>query len=234
MRILALPLRLFAVLAVLGAALDPAPGQVPVAASPAGINTAFVKLFGGVKAFTAKTEARVFDAQQKEAVLMRMDWAVRDGQVRLEINLEDVSGRDFPAGSATTLKQAGMSRIISVFRPEKKATFMIYPGVQSYQVVPLEPAEAAASEKDLKLEKKELGRETLDGHACVKNQVVVKRGQERVLTAVTWNAADLREFPVQIELKEKQNTVRLRFSRIQFAPPAAAQFEVPAGYGLLK
>ena len=26
-----------------------------------------------------------------------------------------------------------MDRVVSVFRPDKKATYMIYPGVQSYQ-----------------------------------------------------------------------------------------------------
>ena len=37
----------------------------------------------------------------------------------------------------------------------------------------------------------------------MKNKVVVKNDKGPVLEAVTWNAADLKDFPLQIEMKEK-------------------------------
>ena len=49
----------------------------------------------------------------------------------------------------------------------------------------------------------------------MKNKVVVKNDQGPVLEAVTWNAADLKDFPLQIEMKEKGNTVRMRFTQVQ-------------------
>ena len=58
-----------------------------------------------------------------------------------------------------------MDRIISVFRPDKKITYILYPGVQSYQSLPLAKGEAEALEKGLTLEKIALGKDTLDGHA---------------------------------------------------------------------
>ena len=231
---LALQPRLLAVLFLALSAGSPAFSQVPTAGSPTGINAAFVKLFSGVSAFTAKVEARAFDSTQKETVRMLMDWTVLDGKVRLDIDLEQMTNKDLPAATVASLKQAGMARITSVFRPDKKATYVIYPGVQAYQTIPLAEGELKALERGLKLEKTAVGKETVDGHACVKNKAIIKSGQERVLEAVTWNAADLKEFPVQIEMKEKQSTVRLRFSRIQFVKPAATQFEVPAKYGLMK
>lgn len=165
---------------------------------------------------------------------MPMDWASLEGKVRLEINLEQMTNKDLPAGTVASLKQLGMTRIISVFRPDKKTTYVIYPGIQSYQNMPLSPSEAAVSEKALKLEKSALGRETIDGHACVKNKVIVAGDKGSVLEAVTWNAADLKDFPIQIEMKEKKNNVRLRFSQVRFAKPDTKQFEVPANYGLMK
>jgi hypothetical protein len=68
----------------------------------------------------------------------------------------------------------------------------------------------------------------------VKNTVVVKDAKGPVLQAVTWNAADLKDFPLQIEMKEKVNTVRMRFTQLRFAKPDPKQFEVPAAYGLMK
>jgi len=208
--------------------------QVPVAGSGTGINVAFVKLFGPASAFTAKVETQVVDPYQQEVVRMPMDFAALDGKVRLEINLAQIQSKDFPAATLDKLKQAGLDRMVSVFRPDKKATYLIYPGVQSYQEVALTKGETEASEKGLKLEKTALGKETIDGQPCVKNKCIVRDGKATVFEAVTWNAAGLREFPLRIEMKEKANTVRMRFSQVRFVKPDAKQFELPANYGRMK
>jgi len=145
-----------------------------------------------------------------------------------------MQAKDLPASTVAKLKQAGMDRIISVFRPDKKATYVMYPGIQSYMSVPLANVAAEASEKSLKLEKSALGKETLDGHVCVKNKAVVKNDQWRVFEAVTWNAADLKDLPLQIEIKEKQGTVRMRFTQVRFVKPDAQQFDPPATYSQMK
>ena len=123
-----------------------------------------------------------------------------------------MQSKDFTASTLASLKQAGMDRMVSIFRPDKKATYVIYPGVQSYLIIPLAKGEAEALEKGLKLEKTALGKETIDGHPCVKNKVVVKNDKGPVLEAVTWNATDLKDFPLQIEMKEKDNTVLMHFT----------------------
>ncbi|HWU39050.1 MAG TPA: DUF4412 domain-containing protein, partial [Candidatus Acidoferrum sp.] len=107
-------------------------------------------------------------------------------------------------------------------------------GVQSYLSIPLVKGDGEASEKGLKLEKIALGKETLDGHACVKNKASIRNDKGSVLEAITWNAADLKDFPLQIEMKEKENTVRMHFTQVSLAKPDDRQFEVPAGYGLMK
>ena len=58
-----------------------------------------------------------------------------------------------------------------------------------------------------------MGNETIAGHACVKNKAVVKNGQAPVFEAVTWNAADLKDFPLQIEIRDKRSTVRMLFTQ---------------------
>ena len=208
--------------------------QVPSAGPPGGINTAFVKLFGSVGPFTAKVETLVLDPSQQEKVRMPMDFTAFEGKVRLEINLAQMQSKDLPAGTIARLKQAGMDRVISLFRPDKKTTYVLYPGTQSYLSMPLAKGEAEAFEKGLKLEKSALGRETIDGHACVKNKVVVKNNQGPVLQAVTWNAADLKDFPVQIQMKEGQDAVRMRFTQIRFVKADPEQFNLPPTYSLMK
>ena len=208
--------------------------QMPAASSGTGVNAAFVKLFGSVGAFTARVETRVLDQSQNQLVRMPMDFASLDGKVRLGIDLSQVQSKEFTPSTLASLKQAGMDRFVSVFRPDKKLTYLIYPGVQSYQELVQSKGETEAAEKGLKLEKSPLGKDTLDSHPCLKNKVVVKSTKGQVLEAVTWNATDLKDFPIQIEMKEKDNTVRMHFTDVRFVKPDAKQFEVPAAYGRMK
>ena len=127
-----------------------------------------------------------------------------------------------------------MDRVVSISRPDKQTTYVIYPGIQSYLNLPLAQGEVAALEQGLKLEKTVLGKETLDGHACVKNKVVIRNDKGSVLEALTWNAADLKDFPLQIEMNDKGNTVQMHFTQVSFAQPDPKQFELPANYGLMK
>jgi hypothetical protein len=234
MNVFGLTVRLLVALSLVGLGGSAAVAQAPSAGAPTSINTAFVKLFGTAGAFTAKVEAQVLDQSQKETVRMPMDFAFLDGKVRLEINVAQMQGKDLPASTIAGLKERGMDRVISVFRPDKKATYVMYPGIQSYANIPFTKGEAAVSETSLKLEKNALGNETIAGHACVKNKAVVKNGQAPVFEAVTWNAADLKDFPLQIEIKDKQSTVRMLFTQVRFTKPDAKQFDPPANYGPMK
>ena len=234
MKIFSTKARLSAVLLLVLLAGHAALAQVPLAGSGTGINVAFVKLFGTNSAFAAKVETQVIDPYRQEVVRMPMDFAALDGKVRLEINLAQIQSKDFSAATLDKLKQAGLDRLVSVFRPDKKATYVIYPGVQSYQEVALVKGEAEAFEKGLKLEKNALGKETIDGHPCVKNKVIISNGKAPVFEALTWNATDLKDFPLRIEMKEKVNTIRMSFSQVRFVKPDAKQFEIPAGYGRMK
>jgi len=234
MKTCSLPARLVAAVSIVLLAGTLAFAQVPTTGSPTGINSAFVKLFGAVTSFTAKVQTQVFDPSQKEVVRLPMDLAALDSKVRLEINLAQMQSAQFTPATLAQLKQAGMDRVVSVFRPDKKATYIIYPGVQSYMSIPLAKGEAEAMEKGLKLEKSSLGKESIDGHACVKNKVTVRGDKGPVLEAVTWNASDLKDFPLQIQLKEKDNKVLMHFSQVSLARPDAKQFDLPTSYGQMK
>ncbi len=227
-------LELWGIFSLLVLVTSAAVAQAPAGGAPTSINTAFVKLFGTAGAFTAKAEARVLDLAQVEKVRMPMEFALLEGKVRLEINLALMQGKDLPAGTIDKMKQSGMDRVISVFRPDKKITCVMYPGIQTYVNIPLAKGDAEVSEKSLTLEKTALGKETLDGHACVKNKAVVKNEQGPMFEAVTWNASDLKNFPLQIEIKDKQGTVRMFFSQVRFVRPDAKQFDPPATYSPMK
>jgi hypothetical protein len=208
--------------------------QMPTTGSGTGVNAAFVKLIGSVGPFTAKVETRVLDRSQNQLVRMPMDFTFLEGKVRLDMDLSKAESKDFTPAILAKLKQSGMDHFFSIFRPDKKVTYLVYPGVQSYQEMAQSPAETEAAEKGLKVEKTALGKDTLDGHACTKSKVIVKGSKGTLLNAVAWNATDLKDFPILVEMKEDDKTVRMHFTDLRFVKPEAKQFEVPAGYGRMQ
>ena len=92
----------------------------------------------------------------------------------------------------SAMNRAGIGKMSTIIRPDKKASYIVYPGVRNYSIVPMTKAESDAVGKDLSTTRTELGRETIDGHACVKHRVTVKNQQAVILEATTWNATDRR------------------------------------------
>ena len=204
--------------------------QLPGADSPAGVNAILTKLFGNITAFSAKADVRVVDKSQKETMNVVMNFALLENKVRVEIDMAQMKTKNLPAGAGESMKQMGMDRIVSIIRPDKKVMYIIYPGMQSYLNMPLPKEEVDALEKNPKIEKTALGKETIDKHLCVKNKVVITDDKGQKNEAIVWNATDLQDFPVQIQTLEKENTVVMRYRDVQFARPDAKQFDPPAGF----
>ena len=202
--------------------------QMPGAAGPSGMDLAMLKLFGDITNFTAKAQVKILDESQQEVISMPMDFAMRDSNVRMDMDLTQAKGNSMPPGAADTLKQMGMAQLSSITRRDKNLTYVAYPGPKMLLSMPL-PKEASTQDA-AKLEKTEQGKEDLDGHPCVKNKVVFNDDSGKNVEAFTWNATDLKDFPLQIQAKEKDNTSIIRFSDVKLTKPDAKQFEPPTGY----
>jgi hypothetical protein len=196
---------------------------------PGGANSAMIKLFGDNAAFTARADVQVAGTNRVIWLRMPSTFYLADTKLRVDVDLAQIQSRAVKPADVAHEKQLGTERITSVVRPDKKAIYIIYPGAQSYATMPLAAEDAQIASQ--KLEKKPLGRETIDGHACVKNFSTIKSPKGAVLLqAVTWNAADLKDFPVQIQTQENGNTTMMHFQQVTLAKPATAIFEPPAGY----
>jgi hypothetical protein len=204
--------------------------QLPGADSSAGVSAAMTKLFGNLTAFSAQSEVRVLGKDQKEIITTPMRFALLDKKIRVEVDTSQVKNKDMPAAALASMKQLGMDRVISVTRPDKRATYIIFPRVQSYVNVVLSKEDAEAFEKNPKIEKTALGKETIDSHPCVKNKVVITDAQGQKNEATVWYATDLKDFPVQVQTADKENTMVMHYRDIQLARPDAKLFAPPAGF----
>ena len=188
------------------------------------------RLFGEHKAFTAKSDVRVYDKTQNEKTSVAMTFICLDSKSRVEIDISQMKSKDMPPGAMAAVKQMGMDRLVTIVRPEKKARYLIFPGLQSYVNTPLTAEETAAFAKNPKIEKTALGKETLDGHACAKNKVITTDDKGTKTEFTVWNATDMKDFPIQIMTKEKDDTVIIRYKEIKLDKPDAKQFDVASNY----
>jgi Domain of unknown function (DUF4412) len=188
------------------------------------------KLFGKNSAFSATLDMQIQDPANGRTMTMPGKMSADQGKSRFEMDMAQMKGVDMPADAMGQMKSMGMDKITMISRPDKKLTYMIYPGLQAYFETPIRNPEAAMPESDFKMETTELGKETVDGHPCVKNKAVVTDEKGNQHESTVWNATDLKDFPIKIETTENGRTMTMLFKDVKLAKPEAGQFEPPADF----
>ena len=188
------------------------------------------KLFGNNPDFTADIEMQMPGRSGGETMTVPGKIAVADGKSRFEMDMANMKGGNMPAEAASQMKAMGMDQMVTISLPKEKTTYMVYPGLQAYAPVTMRNPEAAKPESDFKIETTELGKETVDGHPCVKNKAVVTDDQGNKHESTIWNATDLHNFPVKIETQEQGRTMTMLFKDVKLTKPDASLFEPPSGY----
>jgi len=221
------PLLVVATLTGAGAAAQ----QSPIAmGTPPGWNAAMIRLFGDIKAFSAKAELRVLDKSGKETITLPMTFALLDRKVRMDIEMTQMKGPQVPPEQVAGLKQMAMDRLACIVLPDTQMMKIIFPALAAYVEMPLPTEETTALKKNFKIDKAPLGQETIDGHPCVKNRVTMTDEQGQNLEFIVWSAGDLKDFPLQAQVNDAGANVVILYKNVQFARPDAKQFDAPAGY----
>lgn len=207
---------------------------IPAHAQPGGMNNAKMnrflkKLFGDNQSFTADAEYKV-TSPSENPMTMPGKIAFDSGKVRFEMNLSEISGGRMSPAMAQRMKAMGMDQSVVISRPADKVSYSIFPGLSAYVETPLEDPDASKPDSDVKLESTEIGKETVDGHPCVKNKDVVTEDQGQKHEFTVWNATDLKKFPVKIESDENGRTTTILFKNVKPAKPDAALFNPPSDY----
>jgi hypothetical protein len=161
---------------------------------------------------------------------MTVDFAMLDGKVRLDVDLSTIKSKQLPAETMASFKAAGLDKLATVVRPDRKSALLIYPGVQGYVEVPMSPEEAADVDRKFKLEKTRLGRETVDGRSCEKNKVVISSGPGGKHEAIVWYATDLTNFPLRVQMLQEGTTVVMEYRNVKFVRTDSRKFDPPVGY----
>lgn len=186
------------------------------------------KIFGENKAFSSVVEVEATPTDRPETVAMTGRLAYSDGKSRLEMDLTKIKGSMMPPSTVEQLKAFGMAEMVLINRPDTGASVLVYPGLQSFARMNENPNQPGADQYTVTT--KELGREKVNGHDCVKNQVTVTGPDGKKFESTVWNATALKKFPVRMQSNEGGTPFTLTFKDVKFDKPADSLFETPAAY----
>lgn len=187
---------------------------------------AMSKLFGDNQAYSASVEMQM--QMRDQTMTMPGKIAFDSGKARFEMAMSEAKGGQMTPEMSAHMKSMGMDRVVSISLPDKKVNYMIYPDLNAYVEMPEKDSKAAKTNADYKVETSELGKETVDGHPCVKSKVTVTDDQDTKHEYTVWNATDLKKFPVKIETNEQGHQMTISFKDVKFAKPDVSQFTPPA------
>src|SRR5271154_6162370 len=213
-------------LAILGFGIFPVLAQLGGAPGVPQFGNGMEKLFGDNQTFSATLQMQMNSTGSP--MIMSGKMSFDKGSSRTEMDMADMKGGGLPPGAMTMMKSAGLDRMVTISQSGKKVVYVVYPNAQSY--AEMTTPESAATNTDSKVEITELGKETMVGHPCVKNKATVtdKLGDKHEFTV--WNATDLKNFPVKIEMNEQGSAITMSYQNISFSKPDASLFALPTGY----
>lgn len=204
----------------------PGPGAVETMPAPKN-GTPEIKLpeppsFGymdweGTRDFSAVVHSESFDKNRNESFSMEIPIAVDSDNMRLDMDMSMMikGGASSPFGKMIVINRGG-----------KKVSYTLYPDSQQYRV----HTETGTAEKKPRVEKTLVGSEVIGNHPADKFKVRIIYKDGKIEEGFIWNARDLNGMTIKSEVGNGNYKVTTEVRDIILKTPAAALFEIPAGY----
>jgi Domain of unknown function (DUF4412) len=214
----------------LGVSLLSAPAQPGMGGPKApGFGGSLSKLLGETTAFSSAIEIQT-KGPSGDNITLPGKMAFNEGKSRMELDMSKSMGASVPAEAIAQIKAMGMDSIVIIGRPEKKISYMAFPGLKAYFETEIPDTETAEATSKYKVESTELGKETVDGQPCIKYKVIVTDDKGTNHVSTVWKATDLKKFPIKLETTEQEQPLTLVFKDVKFAKPEEALFTPPSGF----
>lgn len=193
-----------------------------------GYNAVVGKLFHDIPAFTALVDTALTNSEDKSRISVPMRMMKREERIRIEVDFVKLRGSGVDLQGLSALQNIGMARMNSLIVPSEKAMHVLFPEVKFAAKVPM--AESELPTANYKVSKKALGKDTVNGQACVRQQVTLTDAAGKRTEATVWEATALNQFPLRIAFKTEDSSVMMTFSQVNLTAPGEDQFSIPAGY----
>jgi hypothetical protein len=196
---------------------------------------ALSEMISDSRSFTASAELRFQGASAADTFSLPFGVALRDGRMRWQLNLDQLRGGAIDPEMIGMLRDMRLDRVILILRPHTNA-IIAFPGTQAYAELPISgigPLQEEAQRKVGFLQKTLLGPDVLEGRPAMKYKLTVSKdaGKSTIPEeAVVWQVPSLKDMPVKLVVRSKNDVYGLQFREIRQGEPDARLFEAPAGY----
>lgn len=186
------------------------------------LDTSLNQLFDKTPVFTATMQTVMSGPSGSITAITKMIYD--HGNSRFEMDAANAHGSMLPPNALAQAKALGMDKVITIVPANGANGYTIYPNLHGYISTPT-PSNSAQKNR---IQVTKLGAETVAGHLCIKNQVLLASPGQPPLTV--WNATDLNNFPIQITVSDQGSSATMNFQNISFGRVAASEFYPPANY----
>lgn len=190
-----------------------------------GFNSLVTKLFRQIPVFTAAVETIMTNKSDRSRVTMPMKMAKRDNVLRIEVDLVKVRGAGMSLPAMTALQNVGMSRMVSLMHRGSNSMVLMFPELKYHTRVGLPDSELM--DERVEVVKKAAGRDLVNGYTCTKQDVTVNIPGGASTRLTSWEAADLKGFPVRMFFEDENASVVMNYRDVKLTPAAPSQFEIP-------
>jgi hypothetical protein len=181
------------------------------------------RVFGTCAPFSATVQLDVSKKGDPASSTASGSLECKEGKISWQTTLKNIRSAQLSEHAKSVVRQLNGDQIQLVTRPDQSAHYIVMPGAQACleQELPVIKLSRSRASKE---------RVIIDGHSCGKEQSAVILPDGGTNTLTVWRAKDLRDAPLQIELKETEQVFRLRLTDVRFRPVGAERFQVPASY----
>ncbi len=188
---------------------------------------AMIKIFGDHTGFSGTMEMEM-PGPAGQPMTMRGKIAQLDGKARTEMDMSAMQG-GLPPQAVARMKQMGMSKMISITIPSQSLVYLVYPDMRAYVAMSTQQTNTPVSE--YKTDVTKLGEETVSGHDCTKNKMVVTGPDGTPHEFTVWIATDMDKFPIKVQVALPDgNSMVMNFKDVKLEKPDASLFDPPAGF----
>ena len=144
------------------------------------------------------------------------------GSLRWDVKLGDIKSAQLSPNAKAIVRQINGDQFLLLTRSDLHANYLVLPGAQAYLEQALPTLKSVGS-------KTPLGTENIDGRACSKEWQKLVQPNGAAVEVIVWRAKELKNVPVQVQVTDLGETIRLTLRDLHFRTLAADQFRVADG-----
>ena len=191
----------------------------------------FAKMSPATPDFSASGEMKICKDDGAPQMVLPLELAVSTNSLRWEFDI--MKSWTMPPSVQASAKLMHLDKTVFLTNLKQKRLYMLYPGVQAFISLPIPNstfADLIVRTDQINIKREKLGRETIDGHDCIKERVIEQEPNCPTEEGLVWSAVDLQNFPVKMELHTKGSVLKFDFHDVQLVKPAVSMFEIPTNY----